>query len=98
MTFLKIYDSDGAYWCILSTEEGQVDAAVERWLSSAGTVDSLLDLTMVDGENLRVRASRIIGWTRSTPAGRAKGAEVEKQMEDERKANRAAAGLFDAED
>lgn len=96
-TYLNLFVGDDEFM-VLTTDEGQIDAALTRWLQSNHTADSLLDLTLVAGDSLRIRASQVDGWVCSTAAGRAKGILLDKEADDERKANRAAAGIFEDED
>lgn len=70
----------------------RVDADMDQHLSSGGTRDYLIQLTSVDGDRLRIRASRIDTVAQSTPEGRAKRQEVERALAEELKANQRAAG------
>lgn len=93
MNFVKLFDDTG-YVLVDAGEEGSIDAAVERYVTSGGTVDTLLCVTLLDGSVYKVKASLVTAWYLSTPEGRMRGVEIEKQLGDEIKANRAAAGLF----
>lgn len=94
--FLKLFDSTG-FVLVESAEEGQIDAAVERYLSTGETVDTLLCLTLLSGEVYKTRASAIVCWYSSTPAQRARGIEIDKALEDERRANRRSVGFIESE-
>lgn len=48
-------------------EEPRVSAAVEMWISSGGTRDSILTMAGVGGRVVNYRASQVAGWMVSTP-------------------------------
>lgn len=92
--FVKVYTHDGGAWCVSAEDEGSIDAAVEQWLSSGETRDTLLHMAQTDGDRLCLRASRISGWMLSTVDGRRRSAEISKAYDDEAKANRREAGYI----
>lgn len=94
-TFLFLYDKDSGRVVIDPAEENHIDTAVTAYLESAGTRDSLLHLSMLDGDRYVIRASAVQSWMLSTPAGRRRNAELEKASDDEAKAVKADLGIFD---
>ncbi len=66
-----------------ATDEPIVDAAVQRYVDSGKTIDSLLSLTSTGGDSFKVLASSISSWTVSTPAARDREREIDAAMEAE---------------
>jgi hypothetical protein len=96
--YLDVHVDDGDWFHVDPKDEGAIDAAVERWVASVGHADTLLDLTLRNGDTLRVKASTIKRWIHSTADGRMRGVEIDRDSEAEHKQNRANAGLFGDED
>lgn len=96
MDFLRVYyGPDDGYVLAEAHQEPALDAAVTAYLSSGGTRDELISLTLLDGSELKLRASAVGSWYVSTPASRTRAVELEKELADELRAIRAAAGIFD---
>lgn len=90
MRYLVLFTDEGA----LRIEEGdkhQVDVALTEYLHSGR--DSVIHLTLLDGDEYATRASLVTGWTVSTPEGRVRMQELTKLLDDEERANRMEAGL-----
>lgn len=91
-SFLKVWQ--GENWVLaIPEEEPRIDAAVSQWIDSGGTRDTILRLTLVDGDTFTLRASTIDSWLLSTPEGRRRSHEWDKAAEDERREQRTAAGF-----
>lgn len=90
VTYLKVFEETGQ----ILVEPGHadsIDAAVTHFMETGR--DSLLHLTTVAGEDYVTRASNVLCWVTSTPAGRLRSLEFEKHNADERAEARAALGL-----
>lgn len=94
LTYLKLETEDGT-WLVDPGEEPRIDAAVESLISSSGMRDSLLSITLLNGEQLRIRASDCNHWFVSTPDGRRKYWEINQALEADEKAAKAEAGIFE---
>lgn len=81
-TWLKVY-SKSEIWTIHISEEWSVDAAVEQWIASGGHTDTLLSLELSGGDMLKILASTITAWMKSTPEGRRRELEFVKHVDDE---------------
>lgn len=97
-TYIDLHIEGDDWFHVQPEDEGAIDAAVERWAASVGHVDTLLDLTLRNGDSMRIKASAIKWWIVSTAEGRAKGVVLDKEADEEHKQNRANAGLFGDED
>lgn len=80
--WLMVYN-DGGCCRVDVADEPKLDAAVEQWVSSGETRDSLLLLTTVEGEPFKVLASTVTSWLTSTPASRARTRALEAALERE---------------
>ena len=96
-TFLKIYEHDSSYTIVEAAEEPRVNAAVEKWIASGCTTDTLLDLTCVDGDDFCIKASAIVSWLLSTPEGRRRRVEWEASVKEESREYKQATGDWDEE-
>ena len=96
MKFLKLYlEASDEFYAISPFEESTIDAAVERYLTSAGNPDTLLHLTTMEDETFTVRASSIVGWQVVTPEGRERYWARHKMIEAVEDKARKAAGIWD---
>lgn len=93
-SFVKVFENDG-FVLVGPDDEPRIDAAVERWVSSGRTQDTLLALTRLDGDEYKVKASTITSWCISTYEGRVRAAEWEALMRAEEGQIREAAGLWE---
>lgn len=93
-SYVKISDGDGFVTCPIA-EEPRVDAAVQAWLDSGGTRDSLIMLEMADGDIYKVRASHIKWWIISTPMGRKNQLDLQRQAKEEEQAVLRELGMWD---
>lgn len=89
--WLTVWTMDGGMLSVEPSEEGSLDAAVERWIRERR--DTLLSLTILGGFELRYLASQIVGWRPSTPELRLLEAHQEKRDAEEKLERRQAAGL-----
>jgi len=96
-SYLRVWEGDSHYLCEVQ-EEPRVDAAVERWISSGRTNDTLLRLTMIDGDEVAILASRVTSWMVSTPEGRRRAIEWDAVYRSEREAMKQEAGIWDEAD
>lgn len=94
ITYCKIFEDDGNI-CVRPEQESRINAAVSQYVDSGGTRDTLLDLETLAGETYYTKASRITSWYVSTPETRRKIIEVEKLLEDEKKAFQADLGIWE---
>lgn len=94
-TYVVVFEEGGDNANVIAEDESRLDCAVSAYLDSAGTRDSLLHLTLCNGERYTVRASHIVGWKISTPEGRLLALEYQQGMEAEHKANRQALGIWE---
>jgi hypothetical protein len=93
-SWVCIYDALDSLWTVGVDDEPRVDAAVSRYLDSGGTTDTLLDLTTIENETLRIRASLVVAWFVSSPETRRRSVEVESMQKSEHAANRQATGQW----
>lgn len=93
--FLSVYDMQGGLASVEPGDEGRLDAAVTAYLDSGGTRDSLIHLTMTNGQRYAIRASAVQSWILTTPEGRLKSLEIEQASRQEEKANRMALGIWE---
>ena len=96
-SWVCIYDALGSLWTVCVDDEPNIDAAVSRYLDSGGTMDTLLDLTTIEAETLRIRASLVVAWFVSSQETRRRTVEMESMQSRERAANRQSAGIWDEE-
>ena len=96
-TVTLVYLDDGGCFDVLDSLDS-VDARLTEYLSSGGTRDALLHLTLDDGDAIRILASRVVGIGQSTPEGRARSTMLQKARDEERKAHRIAAGYAPGDD
>jgi hypothetical protein len=66
-TFLLVYDKYQSFTRIELADESTIDAAVEQYISSGGTRDTLLLLTTVSGAMYKIPASNFSNWIVTTP-------------------------------
>lgn len=84
-TYVKIFEIDGEFVYAQSYEEQRIDAAVELWVSSNKTRDSILKIDLIDGLSYNILASRIASWFLSTPEYRERRYKVVADQEEEHK-------------
>ena len=84
ITFVKVYSDDGGYVCAVPEDEPMLDAAVQAYLDSGETRDTLVHLTLLDGDRCVVRASHVTSWVTSTPDGRTRGAAIDAVLKSSR--------------
>lgn len=94
-TYLKVYDGEDSCFVCVPEDEPRVNAAVSRYVDSGCTHDTLLDLTMVEGPTIYIRASDIRCWFVSTPGSRERRIGIDKESEDEYAEHRRAHGIWD---
>lgn len=97
-TWVVLIDERGVGWRVIPENRHSVDAAVEKWISSGRTQDTLLDLTEVDGGELRILASIVQAFYMSTPELRRAGVQFRAFKEREEMEIRMDLGLWDATD
>lgn len=90
-----IWQSDNGQFFCSPEDASLVERGMKLWADSRR--DTLLSLTGPTGQEFAVLASSITTTTRSTPECRAAAALLDKAIDDERKANRAAAGFLESE-
>ena len=61
-TYLRLYDREGGQFCLTADAEPSIDAAVEQYVSSGRTKDTLLHLTTTEGESCCMVASNVMSW------------------------------------
>lgn len=93
--YMTVYDTAGGCVHAVVEDEGSLDAAMSRYLESAGTRDELLHLTMTNGQRYVIRASAVQSWILCTADGRLRSLEIEKAAKDEDKENRHALGIWE---
>jgi hypothetical protein len=67
-TFVMVYDTQNSQANVVVEDESTIDAAVERWISSGQTQNTLLMLTLMSGATWKIRASDISNWVISSKA------------------------------
>lgn len=92
-TYIRVWDAQGGSADVDAADEGRIDAAVQRFIETGGHVDTVLDLTMLNGASYRVLASTIQSWIVSTPDTRLRQMELQKESEEEEREYRVALGL-----
>ena len=92
--FIKVYDNDGCVDCEIDGLNS-LDAAVGRYLDTGR--DSVVTLTMCDGDEYNVKASVVGTWIISTPEGRAKNIRLNAEFKEEAKATKQALGVWEDE-
>lgn len=93
-TWLTVWEEDGSSYTVDEADEPRLDAAVSQYIDSGGTRDTLLSLDFTDGRTFRVKASRIAGWSLSTPATRRRHWELQKYQRDEDAGLKAEIGII----
>lgn len=93
-TYVRVFDEDGNISVELD-DEPRVDAAVQRWIDSGRTRDTVLSLTCLDGSEIHMLASKITTWYVSTPESRRLQVEFEAAYQQELRQMRAAAGWME---
>lgn len=93
-SFVCMYEGS-EMWNVCIEDAPRIDAGVSRYIDSGGTADTLLDLTLLNGYELRIRASRVTAWFISTPDARLRAMELEKLQGEERAAHRTTLGIWD---
>lgn len=96
-TYVIVFEEGGDCANVVAEDETRLDCAVAAYLDSAGTRDSLVHLTLCNGERYTVRASTVKGWKVSTPEGRLRAIEYQQGLEEEHKSNRQALGIWENE-
>lgn len=91
-TWTMVYMDDGACFDVMDSMD-RVDAAITEYVDSGGRRESLVNLMSMDGDPLRLLASRIVGVGLSTPAGRLRKAKIDHARHTEWKSHRAEAGF-----
>lgn len=82
-TFLIVWTRDsGSCRCVVD-DEPALDAAVQRWIDSARTLDTLCLLTTACGTTYTVLASEVTAWIVSTPTARAASAAIDAALKAE---------------
>lgn len=79
-SFLQVYDVQGAAVHLQLADESLIDAAVEQYITSSRTRDTLLLLTTFGGAPYKVLASQITSWHPSTPETRAQNRAVDAAL------------------
>lgn len=93
MKYVKLFTGDGDSWTVPFEEEPRLDAGVEAYLTTGK--DRLLAFTLVEGDQLRILASEIVSWATSTPEGRQRYVEMERDSGEEMKGIRQSLGIWD---
>lgn len=90
-SWLVVMECDGTALHCMPSDEGQVDAKATDYRHSGR--DCMLHLTMAEGSDYALPASRVAGWYVNTPEFRRRNAIREHARREEDKAMRAAIGL-----
>jgi len=93
--FLRVWDESGSFCDFEVEEEPRVNSAVQRWVDSGRTKDTVLDLTTKGGEPFCVLASTITSWKVSTLEGRVAGVDFDVSLQNEIRGLRESLGAFD---
>lgn len=93
-TWVVILDETGTAWFVMPEGKDSIDAAVERYISSGRTLDTLLDLTDLDGSELRILASTVRLFYTCTPESRMNHMHYQAFREREKQQFRADLGLW----
>lgn len=93
-----MYEVDGSPWCLVESDEPRIDAAVTDYLNSCGMKDRLIDLTTVDGFDVKMPVSRIANWFVSDPEGRKRHEFLDHWQEKETERVREELGIAGTED
>ncbi len=94
-TWCVMIDTDGRGWLLDQQEEHRLDAAVSAYKDSGGTRDSVLTLTLIEGASFRTSASVVRSWYVSSPEHRRRNVLRIKWQEEEERALRAEAGIWE---
>lgn len=97
-TWLVVLEADGSSTHADPADEGMLDAALSRYVDSGCTRDEILCLTLSEGGNYHVRASRISGWWLNTPEHTRRNLFRTAAQRENRKTIRAELGLPWTED
>ena len=95
-TYICVYDDQGGRMVVQYADLGHLDARVLEWVHSGR--DSLLDLTTTAGNVYRIRASSVQSFSVSTPAGRLRAMELDREAMAEEKANRQTLGMWSGDE
>lgn len=96
LTYLKLSTEEGT-WLVDPKEWNRLDAQVSAYIESAGSRDSLLSLTLLNGDELRVRASDCVSWFMSSPDSRDNYWKIQAALQEGETAAKRRAGIFEAE-
>lgn len=91
--WLVVMECDGSSTDIDPSEESRLDAAVTGYVDSGGTRDVVLSLTMSEGGQYRILASRVVGWWLCTPEHRRRNLLRRQAQEEADRALRVELGL-----
>lgn len=94
-TYITVFDDQSGSASVVAEDEPRLDCAVAAYLDSGGTRDSLIHLTMTNGQRYVIRASAVQSWIVCTPEGRMRSLELQRASNEEEKANRAALGMWE---
>ncbi len=89
--WLTVWTLDGGRLSVRLDEESRVDAAVQQWIDMER--DTILHMTILGDRQVAYLASQVVGWVPSTPESRLLETMQEARDLEEKRANRAAAGL-----
>lgn len=92
-TYLIVMEQDGEGVHAMPEEANRVDAAIASFVASGGLRDELLSLTLSEGGEYHILASRLTGYWLSTPEHRRHNLMRQKWIKDEKDAMRAEIGM-----
>lgn len=96
-TFLRVWDRGEQAVDLMVDDEPRVSAAVQRWVDSGRTVDTIIDATARTGSPYFLLASEVRSWLISSPESRQRSYEIDAADNAERAAQKQAAGLWEEE-
>lgn len=94
--FVKMWEHDDTSCCVIESDCYSIDAAVSQWLDTRR--DSLLHLTLLNGDAYVTKASNVVSWRKVTLNGRRLDIEYQAARTEEEKAFKAEMGLPSWED
>ena len=95
--YLRVWDNTGDMIAVDAAEEPRLDAAVSTFIDSGGTRDALVELGLIEGGTVKIRASVVHSWMLSTPESRFRLMEINKSEAEEREEFRNKLGIWSDE-
>jgi hypothetical protein len=94
-TYITVFDDQSGSASVVAEDETRLDCAVAAYLDSGGTRDSLVHLTMTNGQRYVIRASAVQSWIVCTPEGRLQSLALQRASVEEDRAHKQELGIWE---